>query len=280
MSNRLALVALCTATALSASACGMASRMSSARMEAMPAAAMSPPQPQPLQQSEFARDPQGQLSEEKLQKILDAPLELDLPARAGVLPIIRAQDWRGPGPDYDKIPSGTTEFTKSLRGGDHFTVVTEVMPIPSGALGMEALREVAARYRLRYLILYREELRDETRMNPAAALYVTLVGALFIPGSTLDVGGYMEASLFDVKTGLLLVTVRRSLRAQKSSNVWYQDHKISDLKSALAQKFAPDLAKDLRSDMFRFAEAVKVENDRRGLTRPQPSSGTAAAAPN
>jgi hypothetical protein len=52
------------------------------------------------------------------------------------------------------------------------------MPIPSGALGMEALREVAARYRLRYVLLYREIIRPRTRLNGWAWTYPTLLGAL------------------------------------------------------------------------------------------------------
>ena len=35
-------------------------------------------------------------------------------------------------------------LTAALRGTEPFPLATEVMPIPSGALGMEALREIAA----------------------------------------------------------------------------------------------------------------------------------------
>ena len=77
------------------------------------------------------------------------------------------------------------------------------MVIPSGALGMEALREIAARYRLRYLLLYREVLAKDTRLEPWAWGYATIVGALFLPGKRQEVYGYTEVSMFDVKTGLL-----------------------------------------------------------------------------
>src|SRR5688572_11012706 len=62
--------------------------------------------PQPLERSLFARDPGGQLTEEALQTILAAPIELDLPARVGVLPVVAAEDWRGPNPDYKRVPPG------------------------------------------------------------------------------------------------------------------------------------------------------------------------------
>src|SRR5687767_1465231 len=143
-------------------ACG-GLRMKSARM-----AGAALPAPVPLERSVFSRDPQGQLSEDKLQEILSSRLELDLPARVGVLPVITATDWRGPNPDYDRLPAGVGPFVKRLRGTEGFTLVTEIMPIPSGALGMEALREIAARYRLRYVVLYREVVRRRTRLNAIA----------------------------------------------------------------------------------------------------------------
>ncbi len=153
---------------------------------AIPAEAVgAPAEPVPLQKSHFSRDPQGQLSEEDLQRILEAPIALDLPARVGVLPIVTATDWRGPGPDYERVPEGTAELVKGLRGTEPFTLVTEMMPIPSGALGMEALRNVAARYQLRYILLYREVTQEARRLNPWAAGYLTLLGALFLPGETL-----------------------------------------------------------------------------------------------
>ena len=261
---RLAAVILVT---LAASACAGGARYASARMPAV-AAAPAAAVPPPLDRSYFARDPDGQLSEDALQKILAAPIELDLPARVGVLPIVTATDWRGPGPDLKRVPSGTGAFVKGLRGAETFSLVTDVMPIPSGALGMEALREIAARYRLRYLILYREEVRHRVRVNGVALFYATLVGALFLPGQTLDVSGFLEASVFDVKTGLFLFTVRRSVGALEDSNVWHQGYKLEQLQARLAGKFAPELARDLRADTRRFAEAVRVENEARAAAAP------------
>src|SRR5687768_3618935 len=111
-----------------------------ASFRSAPAAAVSPPAaqaaPPPLERSVFARDPDGQLSEDKLQEILASTIEIDLPARVGVLPIITAKDWRGPGPDFDGVPVATHAFVKQLRsGGEKFSLITQVMPIPSGALG-------------------------------------------------------------------------------------------------------------------------------------------------
>lgn len=212
--------------------------------------------PVPLDRSHFSRTPQGTITEEELQKILESPLELELPSRVGVLPIIEAEDWRGPGPSYEMVSPALSEYAKRLPADDAFMQVTEMMPIPSGALGMEALREVAARYKLRYLLLYREHVDRDKRGNGWAAGYVTGVGALFLPGSTLSVDGYAEASLFDVKTGILLFTVRRRLEAEKRTTVWQRERKLGELQQRLALQAAGELAKDTRSALARLQETA------------------------
>lgn len=212
--------------------------------------------PAMLEESHFSRTPQGTISEAELQKILESPLQLELPSRVGVLPIIDAADWRGPGPSYEMVSPAMSQFAKSLPADDAFAQVTEMVPIPSGALGMEALREIAARYKLRYLLLYREHVDQQKRGNGWAAGYLTGVGALFLPGSTLSVEGYSEATLFDVKTGILLFTVRRRLEAEKRTNVWQRERKLGELQQRLALESADELAKDTRTALARLQEGV------------------------
>ena len=239
-------------------ACGAHQKMASAPMAAAAAPSMagSPP---PLDRSLFARDPAGQLSEDALQKILAAPIELDLPARVGVLPISTATDWRGPGPD-ERVPAGLAPLVDRLRRDAAFSLVTQTMVIPSGALGMEALREVAARYRLRYLILYREVIAKRSELNPWAWGYATLVGALFLPGQRHEVYGYIEATMFDVKTGLLMFTTRRAITASATGNQWHKASKRDKLAAVAISKFAPELAFDVLADLRKFAAVARAEN--------------------
>jgi len=256
-------VASLVLVALLVSACGARMKMASS---AMPSAAPSMAEaaaPPPLDRSVFARDPGGQLSEEMLQKILASPIELDLPSRVGVLPIITATDWRGPSPDFDRVPAGVSPLVARLRKDAAFSLVTEMMPIPSGALGMEALREAAARYRLRYVVLYREVIAKKNHLNAWAWGYVTALGALFLPGKQHEVFGYIEATMFDVKTGLLMFTTRRSVFASERSNEWRTKDKLAQLASNTVAKFSPDLARDFLVDVRRFADAAVAENSKR-----------------
>lgn len=258
-----AVVLVCLVVSALAACGGSPSRMASAPM----AAAAAPAAPPPLQRSEFSKDPNGALTEDALQKILAAPIELELPARVGVLPVATASDWRGPNPD-DRVPAGLSAFVNRLRRDAAFSLVTQTMVIPSGALGMEALREIAARYRLRYLILYREVLAKESSLNPWAWGYATVVGALFLPGQRQEVFGYIEASMFDVKTGLLMFTTRRSIHAEQRANEWRTKTKLAKLAAAATTKFAPELATDALVDLRRFAAAARAENQQRGASDP------------
>jgi hypothetical protein len=246
---------------LGAAGCGGAPRMASAAMPS--AAAASMPSPAPLDRSVFSRDPGGQLSEDALQKILASPIELDLPSRVGVLPIITAADWRGPGPDFDHVPAGLSPLVTRLRKDAAFSLVTQMMPIPSGSLGMEALREAAARYRLRYVLLYREVIERKHRVNAWAWGYATVIGAAFLPGQQQEVYGYIEVTMFDVKTGLLMFTTRRAVMAQQRANEWHTDDKLAQLASDTVARFAPDLAGDVLADVRRFAAAAVAENEHR-----------------
>ena len=241
-------------------ACGAKNmKMASAPMAAGAPAPAMPSAPPPLKRSLFAREPGGQLTEDALQKILAAPIELELPARVGVLPIATATDWRGPGPDQ-RVPAGLEDLVKTLRKDPAFTLVTQTMVIPSGALGMEALREIAARYRLRYLLLYREVLATDSRLTAWAAGYATILGAFFLPGKKQEVYGYTEVTMFDVKTGTLMFTTRRAIVASQSTNQWHQKTKLDKLASKAVSKFAPELAGDVLVDLRRYQRAALVEN--------------------
>ena len=267
-------------------ACGGAAQKARYDSSAMSASAPTsrPAPPKKLERSVFARDPQGQLTEERIQEILSSELELDLPARVGILPVVEAVDWRGPGPLYNSAPAAMAQLVKGLRGSEPFTLVSEMLPIPSGSLGMEALREMAARYKLRYIIMYREKMWTKKRANAWTAGYFTGVGALFLPGDTLHVDGFVEATLFDVKTGILNFTVRRRVSGKQRSNVWHTEDKLALLRVNAIAQAAPELAKDIRKAVYRYTDAVRVENQRRRGEQPatavsehQPSGPAAVA---
>lgn len=70
--------------------------------------------------------------------------------------------------------------------------------------------------------------------------------------------------MFDVKTGLLMFTTRRSITASHTTSRWNRSIKLDKLAANATSKFAPELATDVLSDLSQFAAAAVAENEHRG----------------
>ena len=199
---RFVLVALVTLT-------GCAS--SRAAMPALAPYALSEPA-QVLEENHFSRDRMA-VGEPELREILAAPVFLEEHARIGVLPVRS-----GYAPD-DEVPveAAPATLSEALDASGLFDLVSEVSTDWPTTTGTAGLRELAARYRTEYVLLYRHRFADVTHANGFAVGFVTLIGALFLPGTTIESAGVLEATLFDVKTGTILFTVHERLRSEAIS---------------------------------------------------------------
>ncbi|MFO0593894.1 MAG: hypothetical protein U0228_01280 [Myxococcaceae bacterium] len=171
------------------------------------ALAPAPEAPVPLKEDHFVRD-QMSVSEDKLRQILDAPVFLEEHARIGVIPV-RSGYSADDGVPLETVPATLTD---ALDGSGLFELASEISTEWPATSGTAGLRELAARYRTEYVILYRHRFSDVTHANPFAVGFVTLIGALLFPGTTIDSAGVLEATLFDVKTGTILFTVNERVR--------------------------------------------------------------------
>ncbi|GMV14683.1 MAG: hypothetical protein HS104_09960 [Polyangiaceae bacterium] len=190
--------------------CGAAPR---AALEAPAPSAAASPRPV-LERSLFSRDSTGSVSEDDLQKVLAARVEITLPARIGVVALDTAFDPEKRAPVTEQAIVAKS-LTRTLKGSPHVSAVTDVsteLPNPSG---IEGLRAIAARYRTRYLMLVNTITEDRSHLNNWAWLYATGLGVFLAPGQTVSTEGLLEASLFDVKTGTVLYTVREPFQTSK-----------------------------------------------------------------
>lgn len=183
----------------------------SARQARMPelaplalAQVQAPPQ---LVENHFVRDRMA-LGEAELRQILDAPVFLEENARIGVVPVRSAYAVD----DGIPVEGAPATLTDALDASGLFELASEISTEWPTTTGTAGLRELAARYRTEYMLLYRHRFSDVTRANPFAAGFVTLIGALFLPGTTIDSAGVLEATLFDVKTGTILFTIHERVR--------------------------------------------------------------------
>lgn len=205
----------------------------------------------PLRDDHFSRDTPGGVSEDDLKKILSAPLYLESAGRVGVVPVASGYEPEGGLP----LPAVPAELSGSLEDAGLFQSTTEVSTDWPAARGVSGLRELAARYRATHLLLYRQRFVEEVRLNGFAWLYPTILGALALPGQTMETDGVLEATLFDVRSGTILFTVFERVHAVSEENVWHEEYKMRELQKKLLAEAARKLADKVVDKAQRLAAA-------------------------
>ncbi len=217
-----------------------------------------------LEENHFARDRMG-VGENELKQILSAPVFLEEHARIGVLPVRTAY-----APD-DSVPveAAPATLTDALDGSGLFDLASEVSTEWPTTTGTAGLRELAARYRTEYLLLYRHRFADATRPNGFAAGFITILGAFVLPGTTIESAGVLEATLFDVKTGTILFTVHERVRSEAIA----APPAVPGRLEVLHREMIKDAARKL-------AEQVLLRCQRLVATRPANPAPVAELSPN
>ncbi|MEP7121494.1 MAG: hypothetical protein ABJE95_11310 [Byssovorax sp.] len=238
MNTRLArlLTALPLLTLLTA--CGASAPMSVAG----PASVAAAPAPVVLDRSLFSKDGSGALGESDLQHVLSTPIDLQFPARIGVVPLAQAFDPKG------EVSIGTRsvaarDLATALIGGPHYSHVSDVSTELPNTGGIEGLRLIAARYRLRYLLLYSERFQDSTHLNGWAWLYPTVIGMFVAPGVTVESSGLVQADLLDVRTGTILFSVVEPMKVHEKEWMIGAGRSHLELQGEAASAAAKRLAK-------------------------------------
>ncbi len=243
------------------------------------AASVAPAQPPILTENHFSRDHAGSISERALREVLAAPVFLEEKARVGIVPVQGAYAL-----DTDvPLPAVTAALADALDASGEFELASEVSTDFPVDRGISGLRELAARYRCDYLLIYRHRFVDASYMNPVAWGYLTVVGALFLPGHTLESAGVLEATLFDVKTGTLLFTVNERVHDQQSVNLWHNELKSQWMKKQMlesaTQKLADQVVAKVRRLVVARTEALKAPARAVVTSRPAPMEERTGQAP-
>jgi hypothetical protein len=216
---------------------------------------MAPPAMKPITEQvkddRFKRDNSGAISEEDLHKLLATIPFLEDKARLGVVPVASGYEPDGELP----LPGIPGELTQALENSGLFDMATEVSTDFPADRGVSGLRELAARYRCKYLLLYRERFIDRSWTNGWGWTYPTVIGALVAPSQNVETAGVVEATLFDVQTGTLLFTVYQRVHDQRTQNLWNNEHKQRATRAELLGHLARKLADEVVGKSRRLAAA-------------------------
>ncbi|MFT3767152.1 MAG: hypothetical protein QM820_16770 [Minicystis sp.] len=225
--------------------------------EAPPAQAAAPA-PAPLARSFYAKDASGALTESDLQHVLESPIDLQFPARVGVVPLSEPFDARGKA-NVTVRSVASRELAAAVAGSANFSHVSDVSTELPNSGGIEGLRVLAARYRLRYLLLYTERFEDDTHLNGLAWLYPTILGMFVSPGVTVESRGLAQADLLDVRTGTVLFSVVEPLHVKSKEFMIGAGRAHRDLQAQAAADAAKRLAKSVMlqtNQMLAYADAM------------------------
>lgn len=232
---------------------------SSLRPEA-PAAVAAPASVPVLTRSLYSKDASGSLTESDLQRVLESPIDLEFPARVGVVPLAEPFEAKGP------VAIGTRsiaarDLARSLIGHPQFSHVSDISTDLPNVGGIEGLRTIAARYRLRYLLLYSERFEDATHLNGWAWLYPTVIGMFVAPGVTVESNGIAQADLLDVRTGTVLFSVVQPMEVSKQEWMIGAARSHRQQQAEAASKAAKALAKRVAAqtnELIRWADEMAV----------------------
>lgn len=211
--------------------------------------------PATLSEDHFRGDQIGTLSEEALRAILEAPVQLDESQRIGVLAVTDSYKPERGVP----VPGVPAELTRALEGTGFFQAASEMTTDWPADGNIPGLRELAARYRSGYLLLYRQRFVDDDYANAWAWLYPTIVGAIVAPSRTLETAGVLEATLFDVRTGTILFTAYERVRARSDETPFDDDRKLRAMKARLLEQAAGKLADQVVSKVRRLAVSTRAK---------------------
>jgi len=205
----------------------------------------------PVDRDHFTRDKTGGIAEEHLRELITAPVYLAEDTRLGILPVAVAYE-ADPEVPVTGVPGVLAE---SLDQTGFFQVASEVSADWPSNRSVAGLRELAARYQTRYLLLYRHRFVERSHTNAWSVTWFALVTIPIVPAKTLETAGVLEATLFDVRTGTLLFTVYERVYAVSDENVWGNERKLRAMRQALVKDGAEALAGRVVHQVQRLAAA-------------------------
>jgi len=233
----------------------------------------------PLTQSLFAKPMEREnLSEEVIQRILDAPVEPDFPSRAGVV-VLDAPFSRKAYASIEPGDEAPQVLAREIERSRHFVMVSDISPYLANGQHIESLRELATRYRLKYLVIYNRRYVDRSTYNSWGWGWLSLLGIPFLPAYTLQTSGLLEATLLDVRTGTFLFTTQIHLEARERTTPFGTEEKIGRLQRRASRNAAELLARRFLAKCNRLVAEMERQRSKLRAEKLQPRANKERTTP-
>jgi hypothetical protein len=190
------------------------------------------------------------LTDEDIARMLDADVQAKLPTSLAVARVYRSYN----GPCLAEFDDG--ELAGWEEAADGLAAIRDVRPVSSLALPAEepatlrALRAAAARQGCELLWVYVQGDSAVSNANDASVLYLTGVGLLLAPGTTIEHKTVIQGALVDARTGMILGTDTGSEQMAEDVPAAFADHH----RQMQSERAAEAAMKELRE---RFARTLR-----------------------
>ncbi len=147
---------------------------------------------------------------------------------------------------------------KSFR---HHAVVQEIRILPVHALrsqgGFRELRRLASRYNVDLIALVSHNQIRAIRHNALSVSYITIVGALILPGNSHDVSTFIDTAVFDVSSGKLLFHAAGKDRVSRQTSALALAQKNRLISRYSIRKATADMITSLNTELTKFRTRIR-----------------------
>lgn len=161
----------------------------------------------------------------------DQPVELEIPLRVGLL-FVPSSTANAYATSYDLPPDVKAELLDQVKQAfQDRPFVKELTVIPESFLprgqGLKGVKRVATSFGLDVVALIGyDQVQFSDASSRASVTYLTLVGAFLIPGQKNSTRTLMEASVFDVRTGSLLLHAQATDAGRSRSTLTKMEERL------------------------------------------------------
>ncbi|VAW70727.1 hypothetical protein MNBD_GAMMA12-3781 [hydrothermal vent metagenome] len=143
----------------------------------------------------------------------------------------------------------------------HHAVVQEIRLLPVNALrsggGFRELRQVAQRHNIDLVALVSHNQVRAVRHNALSVSYLTIIGAIILPGNSHQVSTLISTAVFDINSGKLLFHAAGKDRVRRQTSAFALAEKNTMISRHSIAKATGDMIASLNTELSKFRTRIR-----------------------